>query len=358
MDTVAAVDPILELDEPVLEVEPGVEVRVRLTVRNDGDTVDRLRLDVLGEAGRWGHVEPRHVAVAPGADEVVEVVFRSPPAAAAPACEIPFAVRASSPHDRERAAVVEGDLRVGAVPGLGARIEPARAAGRWGAGYRVRLENRGARALTLRFAASDPPRALRYAVAPRDVTLPAGGTGAVLVSARTRTPKLTGPRVSHDLRVEYRVEGSGSTGLLPATFEQRAVLPAPVFGAAALVVLALLAGVLLLALPEGVTGPGTGPTPTPTAAGDPVRGFAVFYGPPTPVDDAANEGVAQELVDRLQAAGVDARLVDSRDSEQLDDGPGGLWVVLQDGFADRTAAEAECEARRAVAPACVVVAPR
>jgi hypothetical protein len=66
----------------------------------------------------------------------------------------------------------------------------------------------------------------------------------------------------------------------------------------------------------------------------------------------------EALAEQLRAAGADARVVDSRDSAQLDDGPRGLLLVLRDGFPDRAAAQAECDARRALAPRCVVVPPR
>jgi hypothetical protein len=89
-----------------------------------------------------------------------------------------------------------------------------------------------------------------------------------------------------------------------------------------------------------------------------VRGYVALYGPPTPVDDVVSAGRAERFLTQLRAAGVDARIVDSRDSAMLDDGPRGLLAVLRDGFPDRAAAEAECAARRAVAPSCVVLAPR
>jgi hypothetical protein len=114
-------------------------------------------------------------------------------------------------------------------------------------------------------------------------------------------------------------------------------------------------------LPRTAAGPGGGPAAAPSAQApkqEPVHGFVVIYGPPTPVDDTANRRAAAQLADRLRAAGVDARVVDSRDSDQLDDGLKGLLVVLRDGFPDRAGAAAECAARRAVAPSCVVVAPR
>jgi hypothetical protein len=98
--------------------------------------------------------------------------------------------------------------------------------------------------------------------------------------------------------------------------------------------------------------------PAGSSAGpEPVRGAYVIYTPPTAIDDRTAQGVAEKLVAKLQALGVPARLVDSRDSKRIADGTGGLWVVLQDGFPTFDAALAECNKRRSVAPDCFAVAP-
>jgi hypothetical protein len=361
------VEPVLVLEERHLQVEPGAELRARLSVRSGGTQAGRYRLEVLGEAARWAQVEPRHVAVAPdGADQVVEVVFRPPHAAATPELRMAFGVRAYAVDDRDRAAVVEGELLVTAVPDLTASIEPAAAAGRWGAGYRVRFEHSGRVPVALRVVAADTPRALRYAVAPAQVTVAPGHGAQVLVSVRARAPKLLGAPVRHAFAVDHRAETGSSAGRSTAVFEQRAVLPTAVAATLGVLVTALLVGAALVVSGARAPAPAAAPTAAgvapPVAAGpgapDPVKGFLVLYGPPTPVDDVAGRGLAERFLGQLRAAGVDARIVDSRDSAQLDDGPRGLLVVLRDGFSDRAAAEAECARHRDVAPRCVVVGPR
>jgi hypothetical protein len=361
------VDPILLLEEPYLQVEPGAELRTRLRVRNGGTEPGRYRLEVLGDAARWTQVEPRQVAVPPdGQDQLVDVVFRPPHAGAAPALAIPFGVRAYAVEDRERAAVVEGDVLVTAVPDLVASIDPPAAVGRWGADYRVRFTHSGRAPVTLRVTATDPPRALRYAVAPAQVSIAPGGGVEVLVAVRLRAPKLAGAPARHSFTVDYRADTATSAGRLPGVFEQRGVLPGVAVGVLTAVAAVLLAGVAFLAFggrspsaapPAAAGGPAVGPA-APAAGNDVVRGFLVLYGPPTPVDDVAGRGNAERFLARLQAAGVNARIVDSRNSAQLDDGPRGLLVVLRDGFPDRSAAQAECAAHRDIAPGCVVVGPR
>jgi hypothetical protein len=356
---------VVVLDEESLDVEPGGEVRAQAIVTGGGagGSVERLRLEVLGDASRWAQVEPRHVTVAPGEEQVVEIVFRPPHASSAAAREIPFGVRALSLDDRDRASVAEGDILVTPVRDLLARIEPPVGAGRWGAGYRVALDNRGVVPVRVRLSGTDPHGRLRFAVAPPEAEVPPGGSATALVSVRTRQPRLAGRPEKHGFAVEYRGLDAGSAGRLTAMFEQRGVLPTALavvvwLLGAALLVGAVFVGVKLL-WPEGgpARGPGGGPGPTAPAA-EPVSGHIVMYGPPTPVDDVVNAKAAEQFAARLQQAGVNARVVNSLQSDQLDDGPRGLLYVLQDGFPDEQSAQAECAARRALAPACVAVKPR
>lgn len=362
--------PVLAIEQTSLQVEPGGEVRARVRVTGDGPETERFLLEVLGDAARWAQLEPRHVSMPPGTVErIVEVVFRPPHSSAAQPKVVPFGVRALSITDRDRSALVEGDLLVTPVRDVHAGIEPGAAAGRWGAGYVVRLANRGIGPVPLRIIGADPTGALRFAVAPADPVVPPRGFIDVLVAVRTRHPKLAGRPARHPFGIEYRSEGGPSAGRLPAAFEQRPVLPAVVAALVALIIVATTVAGVLVFLPRTAARPAADqanqPGATPSAAQSsaarppaPVNGFVVIYGPPTPVDDVVNKAAATQLLDRLRAAGADARIVDSRDSAQLDDGLKGLLVVLRDGFPDRAAATAECAARRAVAPGCVVVAPR
>jgi hypothetical protein len=108
--------------------------------------------------------------------------------------------------------------------------------------------------------------------------------------------------------------------------------------------------------PPGRSTPPATPKPAP-GGGDPVQGGYVVYVGPSAIDDKASQGAAEKAVARLQAAGVPARLVDSRTSNRVADGQNGLWVVLRDGFPTFQAALAECNAHRDVAPDCIAFPP-
>jgi hypothetical protein len=265
------VDPVLVLTEPVAQVDPGGEARVPVTVRNVGDLVEQYQFEVLGESARWATVQPRQVSVLPHGQEekTVEVVFRPPPAPAAPAGEIPFGVRCVSLERRDRCAVVEGDVAVGAVHDLTAALEPVDPSGRWTGRYRVRFDNAGSVPVTLALDAADKKQLLRFALAPKELTVPPGQSAPAYVAVRPRQPMMRGKAVEHQFTVAYRTAGGDTLtnlrgesrgGELPGTFGQKPVIGGAVL-AVGLVGVLLAAGGGVLALRARNNGP-AGPKAT------------------------------------------------------------------------------------------------
>ncbi|HLL64459.1 MAG TPA: fibronectin type III domain-containing protein [Micromonosporaceae bacterium] len=512
-------DPVLALDEDHLYVEPGGETRVSATVRNAGDLVEQYRLEVVGEAARWSQVVPRQVSVLPAGTEekTVSIVFRPPPPPLSAAGDFPFGLRCVSLEDQERCTIVEGDITVGAVVGVQARLANISPSGRWIGRYRLDIDNTGSVPVRLKLDATDTRSALRFAVAPRELTVESGQTASGYVAVKPYQPMLRGKPVSHPFEVTYqhadepaanhtgtagrggaaRPPTAGGGATLAGVFEQRPVVNRGVIVAClVLVAVAVGAGALLLRtagrpeppasisgppppvaltsaaamtptsvqllwerspyatgylvqqvsadgavqaskevtdrdqsallwgeLPVGkvcfrvlavgtggrsagsdplcatlaapaVTpsvaasvaasgapsaaapgagapsagrspgagtnpgGPGAGGTGTDGPAGtDPVRGAYVIYDGPRAIEDRAAQGEAEALVAKLQAAGIQARLIDSRDSKRVADGRSGLWVVIGDGYRDFQSAVAECNAHRDVAPNCYAFPP-
>ncbi len=476
-------DPVLVLNDPEARVDPGGETRVRVSVRNIGDLVEQYQFEVLGDTARWAQVVPRQVSVLPHGQEekTVEVVFRPPPPPGSPAGEIPFGVRCVSLERRDRCAVVEGDVAVGAVHNLAAKLEPVAPRGRWSGRYRVRFDNSGSVPVTVALAATDTKQLLRFALAPQQLTVAPGQSAPAYLSVRPRQPMMRGKPAEIPFVLSYRAPTEGGSGELTGAFEQRPVISKTVIALVAAVVgLAAGAGVLIIragnnqqkktalttegpppptaltsaqaltsssaqlvwdrspyatsyvvqqlgangtvggtkeigdpdvstlvwpglkpgrscfqvvtvgksgrsapskpqcvtiAAPAPTTPPPTvaptsaAPTVPPTSGGGggggggsggtgavTLQGFYVIYAV-IPQDDAASQGLAQQVVAKVQQAGSPARLVDSKASDQLADGPAGLWYILRDGFDSYSAAQAECAARRKVSPNCYVVTP-
>jgi hypothetical protein len=196
--------------------------------------------------------------------------------------------------------------------------------------------------------------------------VPPGESASAYLSARPRQPRLAGGTRAHRFSVEHR-QDLGATGRVPLRFEQRPVLGAVATAAVAGIALAAtaFAGVLLWPavrdVGSGGEAPGASAAATPTTGSgpdEPVRRFYVVWHLVS-ADDLAQAGTLEAMAAQLAAAGVETRIVSSLDSDQLQEPPGGEFLVLvQDDFPDIDAARSACEARRDIAPACNAVAPR
>ncbi|MEN3362698.1 MAG: hypothetical protein V7637_6680 [Mycobacteriales bacterium] len=242
-------DPVLVLSDPEARVDPGGETRVRVSVRNVGDLVEQYQFEVLGDSARWAQVVPRQVSVLPHGQEekTVEVVFRPPPPPGAPAGEVPFGVRCVSLERRDRCAVVEGDVAVGAVHNLSAKLEPVSPRGRWSGRYRARFDNSGSVPVTVALAATDTKQLLRFALAPQQLTVAPGQSAPAYLSVRPRQPIMRGKPADIPFVVSYQAPTEGGSGELAGAFEQRPIISKTVVAlVAAVLALAVGAGALVL----------------------------------------------------------------------------------------------------------------
>jgi hypothetical protein len=335
-----------------VRVSRGEESRIPVTAHNPGTAEEHYRFEILGDVARWARIEPRYVPGVPGGGQTrVELVLRPP--VDAPAGTTPFAVRCVSLADPNRCAVVEGDVVVGASRDVDVAVTPVTAAGRRSGHYLVTAANRGRAPAQVRLSGSDPRRELGFAVVPGEFTLEGGETETSYVSVRPRHPKLLGGTVSHPFVVEHRGP-SGAVDRLPQRFEQRPVLGALTGTLAALLVLGIVALGGLLAWPSlHHPGAATAASSAPASGNVLHRSYVVWAA--TPVADLGNQGAPARLVAKLQAAGIAARIVDTRTSPQLAQTAQPAYLVVQDGFADVAAAQAACTAHRDIAPACFAV---
>ena len=348
-------DPLLLSDDLAVRATRGGESRIPVTAHNPGAGEEHYRFEVLGDAARWGRIEPRYVpSVAGGGQTRIELVLRPPPDA--PPGTTPFAVRCVSLVDPSRCAVVEGDVVVGATRDVDVAVAAVAPAGRRSGRYLVEVANRGHAPAPVRLSAADPRSELGFAMAPREFTLEAGETRTSYLSVRPRRPKLAGAAVTHPFAVEHHGP-SGAVDRLPQRFEQRPVL-GPLTGTlTALVLVAVVGFAALLAWPSlhGAASRTAGGAPSATASSGALRGSYVVWAA-TPVGDVGNRTAPARLLAQLQAAGIAARIVDTRTSPQLANSPVPALLVVQDGFTDLAAAQAACAAHRDIAPACSAVA--
>src|SRR4029079_17599819 len=124
-------DPLISLDNEHAAAQPGGQARVTVTVTNPGTVVEGYRLQVVGPPAPWAEVVPPEVSVYPQQEVTAAVVFSPPSGTSAPGGLQPFRVIARSTVHPLDSRVAEGDVEIGAVYGLQAKIVPVTSAGRW-----------------------------------------------------------------------------------------------------------------------------------------------------------------------------------------------------------------------------------
>lgn len=323
-------DPVVELEPVTAAVEPGGQARVVVTVVNEGSIVEGYRVDVLDDltaAGRdvtgpasWAEVIPAEgtrsesadapdLSVYPGQQGTVMVVFSPPVGTRVAGGHSAFAIRVRSLVDPDSSTVVEGDLEVGKVTALQAKMVPVTSTGRWSGKHVVELSNWGNIPAHLRVVAEDADRALGFLVQPETVELPVGASAPVRLKVRTRKPQLRGTvaRLPFTVRAEpvggvtttpqvglpqvTAISGavSADTATVDGAFNQKPILTKGVV---------IGAGLLLVGI-AGLTAYGL------MQRGDPEETFAELGVPETPqmsVEAAGPESVrvGWSMIDRVQ----------------------------------------------------------
>ena len=197
-------DPIVSLDADRLSVEPGGQVSVTIKITNPGTIVEGYRIEVVGDGvSGWGEALPPEISVYPKQDSTAVVVFSPPGGTGAPGGTWPFGIRVRSTEDADASAVAEGDLEIGKVFGLQAKLVPVNSAGRWRGRHVIELSNWGNSPARLKLSATNPDEALAFMIRPDLVELPLGGTATAMVWVRTKKPFLRGSPV----RIPFSVVG-------------------------------------------------------------------------------------------------------------------------------------------------------
>ncbi|MFT4165529.1 MAG: hypothetical protein QM650_09840 [Microlunatus sp.] len=197
-------DPVVSLDLDHVMVEPGGQASVTVTVRNLGSIVEGYRIEVVGEGvSQWVDVLPPEVSVYPQQEATAVVVFSPPGGAGAPGGTWPFGILVRSTEDADASAVAEGDLEIGKVFGLQAKLLPVNSSGRWNGRHVIQVTNWGNSPVTLKLSATDADQALGFMIRPETVEVPLGGTATARLWAKTKAPTLRGTPT----RIPFTVTG-------------------------------------------------------------------------------------------------------------------------------------------------------
>ncbi len=243
---------VLATIEPTdLKVDPGAETSLLVRVRNRGSIVDRFDIAVVGPTAPWATVDPPNLRLFPDKEGEARVTFR-PPRAPDPAADVyPFGVAVRAASDAAASTVEEGRIVVAPFIQLSSEIVPQTSRGARSGSHDLTVSNVGNTVAEVTVKASDPDRLLSFDVMPERAGLRPGGKATIRATARPKATFLMGSakRIPFALQIDEPTAGSFQ---VPATLEQRAIIPSWVKPAAGLAV-AALAAVLVLPRMLGLT---------------------------------------------------------------------------------------------------------
>ncbi|HEY1918026.1 MAG TPA: hypothetical protein VGH27_20830 [Streptosporangiaceae bacterium] len=235
-----------------LDVEPGQEAACSIQVRNTGAVVDRVLLDVLGQARPWASAEPPVLSLLPGTTGTARVAFHPPRASYPGAGEIPFALRAMSQEDPEGSVIAEGALTLAPFTDIRADLVPKTSHVRRRGRHRLIIENRGNVGADLDLDAQDEDNALEFRFRPRLITAPPGTATFVRLRAEPRKRFFKGAGKSLPFQV-FVLGGGPEPVVADGAVLQRQIMPEwllPLLAIATLASAALIALYFLVFKPE------------------------------------------------------------------------------------------------------------
>lgn len=243
---------IAALEGSTIEAAPGAEVSCEVLVRNTGMVVDRVLLDVLGDANEWATVEPDQLNLLPGTGGSARITFRPPKASFPPAGPVPFALRAMSQEDPEGSVIEEGMVAVGSFTDISAELVPKTSHARRQGHHKLIVQNKGNAATEVRLSAADPDEVLEFRFKPEIITADPGTATFVKLRAAPRKRFFKGQSKSLPFQA-FVLPGEAEPVTTEGALLQRQILPEwlfPVLAIATVAAVALVALWFLVFKPE------------------------------------------------------------------------------------------------------------
>ena len=247
------------IDPANLQVEAGAATSLVVRVRNRGTIVDQFDITVVGPTAPWATVDPPSLRLFPDKEGEARVTF-SPQRAPDPAADTyPFGIAVRAASDASASTVEEGHIVVAPFVQLASEIVPQTSRGSRSGSHDVTIQNVGNSVAEVSVKASDPDRLLNFEVSPERAGLRPGGSATIRARVKPKTTFWLGSpkRVPFAVQIDEPTAGSFQ---VPATLEQRAIIPGWIKPAGGLLIAAIAA---VLVLPRML---GLDAKPSPTTA--------------------------------------------------------------------------------------------
>lgn len=228
------------LEAVQIPVTPGEEASAEVRVRNTGQVVDQIDLDVLGDARAWIRVEPSSINLLPGAEQAVRLVLSPPRSSTVPAGERTFALRALSHEDTEGSVIHEATALVAPFTEIAADIVPRTSRGSRKGKHELVVDNTGNHPTMVEIRPTDPDQVLEFRVEQGVVDTQPGTASFVDVHAKPVKRFIRGQNKTLPFQVLVLPEGHDPV-TVNGSMLQEAMLPKWIVVAAAIMVAALVA---------------------------------------------------------------------------------------------------------------------
>ena len=211
----------MELVPSALAVEPGRLGRMGVRLRNSGDEVREVAVEVPASQRDWSWVHPETCPLAPGEEAEVMVFFKPSCGPHPPAGRHTVEIAARAPGEPAAAATGEGTVEVTPWVDAAGTLEPMVAYDQRASTYTLHVENRGNVPITADLSTDDPSGALDVDVQPTRVSAEPGQTASATVTVQARK-KLKRGEQRYRVCVVARVDG-GSELRIEGAFRQQGV---------------------------------------------------------------------------------------------------------------------------------------
>ncbi|WP_150493328.1 hypothetical protein [Streptomyces kanamyceticus] len=199
--------------------------KVRLRIRNTGDTVEEYRLHMVGAVAGWSRIQPDVLRLYPGAEGTAEIEIAPPRTSDAQAGPTPFGVRVQPREAPETANVVEGQVTVGPFTELRSELVPSVVRGRIRAKAAIAVDNLGNQPLTASFSGRENGEELEVVSEPGSVQVSPGRAAFADLGIKPGAVSWIGGTRKHPFTVSVLRAGVPEPVELRGTYVQPSVIP-------------------------------------------------------------------------------------------------------------------------------------
>lgn len=162
----------------------GDTAEATATIRNLGQSVDQLTLNIEGLDPGWYTLPVSSVALFPNDQDNLKIIFHPPETKGG---SYPFRINVFSQENPDEKITVDLAIEIQAVPEVELSLSPPTISGRKGT-YQIIANNPGSRETTLRLTASDARGRLRYHLHSESLTVLGGGRSETTLDVQLSWP--------------------------------------------------------------------------------------------------------------------------------------------------------------------------